>query len=202
MLKLSSISLPPNPDKPGKMIKSDKNYIFKSERLGFRDWIAADLEELAAINTDPQVMRFFPAVQSLQQTEKFIERMSIQFKEKGFCYFAADHLDTLDFIGFIGLSVQTFEAEFNPCIDVGWRLKQTAWNQGFATEGASRCLEYARTHLKLDKVNAMAPKVNIPSINVMKKLGMKEILTFNHPLLNNDPRLQECVLYEIKLIVP
>ncbi|MBB5624059.1 RimJ/RimL family protein N-acetyltransferase [Pedobacter cryoconitis] len=76
------------------------------------------------------------------------------------------------------------------------------WNQGFATEGAKRCLDYALTHLNLDKVNAMAPKINIPSINVMKKLGMEEVLTFNHPLLIDDARLRECVLYEIKLVMP
>lgn len=183
-------------------MNSDKHYIFKSERLGFREWITTDLEELAAINADPRVMRFFPAVQSFEQTEAFIKRMSLQFKQKGFCYFAVDRLDTPDFIGFIGLSVQTFEAAFNPCIDVGWRLKQAAWNQGFATEGAKRCLDYALTHLNLDKVNAMAPKINIPSINVMKKLGMEEVLTFNHPLLIDDARLRECVLYEIKLVMP
>ncbi|MBB5636395.1 RimJ/RimL family protein N-acetyltransferase [Pedobacter cryoconitis] len=177
-------------------IESDKHYIFKSERLGFRDWKDTDLGKLAEINADPEVMKFFPATQSREQTKIFIDRMSLQFKEKGFCYFAVDRLDTLEFTGFIGLSVQTFEADFNPCIDVGWRLKQSAWNKGFATEGAKKCLDYAFNHLKLKKINAMAPKANLPSINVMKKLGMKEVRTFDHPLLLNDARLRECILYE------
>lgn len=177
-------------------MESEKYYIFKSERLGFRDWITTDLEKLAEINADPEVMKFFPAVQSTVQTKAFIEKMSLQFKEKGFCYFAVDNLKTGDFIGFIGLSEQTFDADFNPCIDVGWRLKQAAWNNGFATEGAQRCLDYAFNALRLEKINAMAPKINLPSVNVMKKLGMKEVLTFNHPLLTDHARLRECVLYE------
>ncbi|KIO76645.1 GNAT family acetyltransferase [Pedobacter lusitanus] len=178
-------------------MEADKHYIFRSARLGFRDWIRADIEKMAEINADPEVMRFFPATQSAQQTQEFIERMSAQFKEKHFCYFAADHLETGDFIGFIGLSVQTFEADFNPCTDIGWRLKKSAWQKGFATEGAKRCLDYAFDELKLEKINAMAPQVNLPSVNVMKKLGMKEVLAFNHPLLADDERLRECVLYEL-----
>ena len=90
-------------------MESEKHYVFKSERLGFRAWMGTDLEKLAEINADPEVMKFFPAIQSTIQTKAFMERMSLQFKEKGFCYFAVDILKTYDFIG---LSVQTFEADF------------------------------------------------------------------------------------------
>ncbi|MBB6501335.1 GNAT family N-acetyltransferase [Pedobacter cryoconitis] len=175
---------------------TDKPYIFKSERLGFREWTDQDLEGLTGINTDPEVMHYFPSVQSKEQTLAFMTRMQLQFSAKGFCYFAVDKLSDQEFIGFVGLSEQTFEASFNPCIDVGWRLKKTAWNKGFATEGAERCLDYGFHQLGLKKINAMAPKVNLPSLNVMRKLGMREVLSFDHPLLLNDTRLRECVLYE------
>ncbi len=35
-------------------------YIFKSERLGFRKWRNEDLEEFAKLNSDEDVMEHFP----------------------------------------------------------------------------------------------------------------------------------------------
>ena len=175
-----------------------KQYIFQSERLGFRNWITNDIEKMAAINADVDVMHYFPSTQTLQQTAQFIERMQLSFNENGFCYFAVDKLETSELIGFIGLAEQKFEADFTPCIDIGWRLAKSAWNNGFATEGAKRCLEFAFNDLKLEKIVAMAPQINLPSINVMQKIGMKRVLTFyNHPYLQADERLKPCELYEI-----
>ncbi len=178
------------------MSTHDKTYIFTSARLGFRNWLATDLEEMVAINADKAVMEFFPRLATKEETANFIQRMQKQWTDKGFCYFAVDQLENNEFIGFIGLSEQTFEAHFTPCIDIGWRLRKTAWNQGFATEGAARCLEFAFYDLNLQKVVAVAPKINVRSEQVMKKIGMKKLGEFEHPLLGDCERLKDCVLYE------
>ncbi len=172
-------------------------YIFTTERLGFRNWKESDIEKMAEINANEVVMEFFPSTQTLEQTKAFIDRMQQLYERTGFCYFAVDTLVDNRFIGFIGLAEQNFEADFTPCIDIGWRLHPNAWNKGYATEGAKACLEYAFTTLKLDKVCAMAPVVNLKSIEVMKKNGMHYVANFIHPVLENDERLKECVLYEI-----
>ncbi|HEY1062098.1 MAG TPA: GNAT family N-acetyltransferase [Daejeonella sp.] len=177
----------------------DQKYLFKSERLGFRNWLESDIELMSAINADEKVMEFFPAIASKDQTIEFIEKMQKQFKEKGFCYFAVDKLENNEFIGFIGLSEKLFEAEFTPCIDIGWRLSSEEWNKGYAGEGAKRCLEYANEVLKLEKIVSIAPKINVKSEKVMKKIGMEKVLEFEHPLLINDERLRDCVLYQITL---
>ena len=177
-----------------------RTYIFKSERLGFRNWLKSDLEPMAKINADEKVMEFFPDVSSKEQTLNFIDRMQSQFVEKGFCYFAVDKLDTNEFIGFIGLSEQNYKAEFTPCIDIGWRLKHSEWNKGFATEGAKKCLEYAFNNLKIEKIYSIAPKVNSRSEQIMTNIGMKKLYEFEHTLLINNERLKICVLYEIRNI--
>ncbi len=170
-------------------------YLFHSARLGFRNWSDADIDPMAAISADEEVMKYFPAVATFEQTTAFISRMQEEFAEKGYCYFAVDELSTNTFIGFIGLSWKTFEADFTPCVDIGWRLSPSAWNKGFATEGAIRCLDYAFDTLRLDKVYSMAPKVNTPSEHVMQKAGMIKIGEFEHPLLQDQPELRQCVLY-------
>ncbi len=174
----------------------EKKYLFISERLGFRNWLTEDIEILSALNADSEVMEFFPSIQTREQSEKFIAQMQNEFGEKGFCYFAVDQLDTNELIGFIGIHEHTFESDFTPCIDIGWRLKRSVWYQGFATEGAKRVLEYAFNELKIEKIVSFTPIINTPSENVMKKLGLKRLRTFDFPLFKNDDRLRECVMYE------
>lgn len=173
-----------------------KKYLFTSERLGFRDWLAGDEGKMAAINADPEVMEFFHALQTRAQTVEFIQRMRQHLVEKGFCYFAVDRLEDGICIGFIGLLEQTFAADFTPCVDIGWRLCREAWNKGYATEGAARCLEYGFRDLGLKKIVAIAPAVNRRSEQVMIKAGMKRVKVFCHPKLAGNKRLEECVLYE------
>ena len=173
------------------------NYLFTSERLGFRNWNDSDIEKMSAINDDPEVMEFFPALVTRNQTSDFITRMKTMFEEKKYCYFAVDELASGNFCGFIGLCDQNFEASFTPCTDIGWRLDKKFWNKGYATEGAKRCLDYGFREINLTNVKATAPVINVKSIKVMDKIGMKQQLFFNHPRLKGNARLESCVLYEI-----
>ena len=174
-----------------------KNYLFKSNRLGFRNWLDTDLENLAAINADKEVMEFFPCTRTREETMAFIQRMQKQYEEKGYCYFAVDTLVDGNLIGFIGLSEQNYVADFTPCIDTGWRLAKSAWNKGYATEGAKRCLEFGFETLHLDKIYAIAPVVNTKSQRVMMKIGMHKVKTFDHPQLLDNAGLRKCHLYII-----
>lgn len=171
------------------------SYLFQSTRLGFRSWSDADIESMAAISADEEVMKYFPAPATYEQTVEFVKRMQDEFTERGYCYFAVDELSTNALIGFIGLSWKTFEAAFTPCVDIGWRLKPDVWNKGYATEGAIRCLDYAFDTLKLDRVYSMAPKMNTTSERVMQKAGMIKVGEFEHSMLKDHPKMMQCVLY-------
>lgn len=175
-----------------------EKYMFQSDRLGFRSWLTTDVTLMSELNSDPLVVEYFPKVLTPAETAAFVERMQGQFNEKGFCYFALDRLDTGEFIGFVGLSEQTFESDFTPCIDIGWRLSSKHWNNGFATEGALRCLHYAFDVLELEKVYSICPVVNIKSERIMQKIGMQKIGEFKHPKLAGNEKLEQCVLYMVE----
>ena len=116
--------------------------------------------------------------------------MKNQFVKNGFCYFAVDELKTENFIGFIGIAEQNFETDFIP-------LDKKYWNKGYASEGAKACLKFAFEKMKLESIRAVAPKINLKSVKVMEKIGMKYSKDFKHPTLKNDKRLETCVLYKI-----
>lgn len=172
-------------------------YLFKSARLGFRNWLKEDLSPMSVINEDPEVMNYFPATQGRSETERFIERMQKQFSQRGYNYFAVELLKTSTFIGFIGLSNQDFESPWTPFTDIGWRLDKTYWGQGLASEGAQKVLDFAFDELNLREVYATAPKINIPSIRIMDKIGMQKLGEFVHPNLLDNANLKDCVVYKV-----
>lgn len=172
-------------------------HLFTSNRLGFRNWIDSDLNTMVTINADKEVMKFFPSTQTKEDTLNFIKKMQLQYAKNGFCYFAVDVLKTNEFIGFIGMATQVYNAGFDsPFVDVGWRLKKSAWNKGYATEGAKKCLEYAFKTLKINVIYSIAPSKNKKSMHIMEKIGMKKHSTFLHPLIADDCELKMCVAYK------
>ena len=173
------------------------NYLFKSARLGFRNWKEEDLVEFAKLNADEAVMEHFPKTLSNNEVIEFIGRLKRHFKENSFTYFATEILETKEFIGMIGLARQKYKTKFTPAIDIGWRLKRTAWGKGYATEGAKRCIEYAFNDLAINKIIAVCTVKNGKSENVMKKIGMTKKGAFNHPELRNHPEYEKHFCYEI-----
>ena len=172
-------------------------YIFKSDRLGFRNWTNEDLEEFAKLNSDEEVMEHFPKTLSKKEVEKFIDRLKKHFEENGFTYYATEILETKEFIGMIGLAFQEYKTNFTPAVDIGWRLKRNAWGNGYATEGAKKCLEYAFNELGINRIISVCTIKNKKSENVMKKIGMTKKGEFNHPEMSNHPEYQKHYCYEI-----
>ena len=172
-------------------------YLFGSERLAFRTWIDSDLMAMHSISSDPEVMHYFPAVKTKEETKAFIQRMQIEFEQRKYCYFPTVLKATQEVIGFIGLAYQTYNAPFNPAVDIGWRLSKKHWGKGYATEGAKACLKYAFEKLELKEVISIATTANVPSTSVMKKIGMEHQYDFEHSLLLDYPKIKMCSLYSI-----
>jgi RimJ/RimL family protein N-acetyltransferase len=175
-------------------------YLFTSARLGFREWKISDLAAMEEIFADKEVMEFFPSTLSKDQTVEFITTRQGKFTKNGFCYYAAEIIETNELIGFIGLSKQEYDAGFEtPFVDIGWRLKKSSWFKGYATEGAKRSLEYGFKTLKLKTIYAITPSLNTKSTHVMDKIGMVKHTKFIHPSIADDCNLKECLAYKITL---
>ncbi|MBT8256267.1 MAG: GNAT family N-acetyltransferase [Bacteroidia bacterium] len=175
-----------------------KNYVLKTKRLGLRNWTDDDLIPFAEMCADPEVMRHFPKILTRQESDALVGRLQKHFNEYGFCYFAVDVLSSNEFVGFTGLAHQTWESEYTPCVDIGWRLKRSAWGKGYATEAAAACLDVAFQKFEIREVLAFATDTNHPSIHVMEKIGMQNMGTVQHPKIAGDPRFKHCVVYSYR----
>jgi len=173
------------------------DYIFTSERLGFRKWTAADAEPFFLINSDSLVMEFFPATLSRDQSDDYLKKINPFFSANNYGPYAVELIESKQFIGFIGFWHPSFESDFTPCIEIAWRLSPVHWRKGYASEGAKACLQYGFDKLGFDTVYSFTSILNKPSERVMQKIGMQKLKTFDHPSLEKDHHLCRHVLYSI-----
>jgi RimJ/RimL family protein N-acetyltransferase len=174
--------------------------VIETPRLILRTWKDSDIEPFAAMNQDPEVMKFFPAILSPEESDSLINRQRQRFKEHGFCCYAVELKSTGEFIGFVGLAIPLFEAPFMPAVEIGWRIAKAYWNQGYATEAAKYVLNHAFNDLNLSEVVSFTAVQNLTSRRVMEKIGMTHSPNddFDHPRLPEGHPLRQHVLYRIR----
>ncbi|MCH8266311.1 MAG: GNAT family N-acetyltransferase [Acidobacteria bacterium] len=171
-----------------------------TERLILRNWLLQDREPFARLNADARVMEFQPGVLSLEESDRFADYIEAHIRQRGFGLYAAELRHDHRFIGFIGLSVPTFQAAFTPCVEIGWRLTADVWGQGLATEGGREVVRYAFEVLGLETLVSFTASVNAKSRRVIEKVGMTRdpVEDFNHPRLSEGHPLCRHVLYRLQ----
>ena len=170
-----------------------------TKRLILRPWREADLAPFAAMNADPRVMAFMPAILTRGESDAMVARCHAHFDHHGFGLWAAEEPGVAPFIGFIGLACPRFEARFTPCVEVGWRLAVDHWGRGYATEGARTVLEFGFETAGLEEIVSFTTVGNARSRAVMARLGMARDPAddFDHPRIAAGHPLRRHVLYRI-----
>ena len=147
-------------------------YRLETERLRLREWLPEDREPLAAMNADRRVMEFFPHPLSRAESDAFFDRIVAEWAESGRGLYAVERRGDGRLIGLTGLHRAAFEASFTPCIEIGWRFVAEVWGQGYATEAAQACRQYAFETLGADEVCSIIRDTNTASQQVALRNGM------------------------------
>jgi RimJ/RimL family protein N-acetyltransferase len=168
-----------------------------TERLTMRRWRDSDREPFAALNGDQDVMRFFPSALDRATSDAFVDRVEAHFAEHGFGLWALEVATTGAFIGFTGLNPMPAGVPGEGGLEVGWRLAQSAWHQGFATEAARAALHVGFDGLGLEEIWSITSVLNTPSEAVMIRLGMQRHAEFEHPTIEVGHPIRPHVAYRI-----
>lgn len=175
--------------------------IMETQRLILRSWRPTDLNPFASMCADEDVMRYFPAVLSREETARLMERAQAKTAEDGFCVSPIVLKSNDEFLGFVGLSVPAYPKPlpFDPCVEIGWRLKKAAWGKGYASEAAGAWLRFGFETTGLEEIVSFTAKPNMPSQKVMRRIGMsrEEGDDFIHPMIEPDHPLAAHVLYRL-----
>ena len=170
-----------------------------TDRLVMRRWRDSDRTPFAALNADPDVMRYFPSALDPIASDALIVRIETGFERNGYGLWAIELRSTGSFIGFTGLSLVPFEAAFTPAVEIGWRLARAAWGYGYASEAATAALDSAFGPLGLHDVVSFTTATNERSRAVMRRLGMSHSSEddFDHLALPIGHPLRPHVLYRL-----
>jgi len=170
-------------------------------RLVLRNWEEKDRDLFHEINSDPEVMAFFPFQRTRAQSDEFFDRQRGIIAETGLGFFALADRETDAAMGFCGLSRTKLEPHLpDGTVEIAWRLAPRYWGHGYITEAAERLLDLGFSENGLPEIVSFAVPGNESSIAVMKRIGMTAAPTrnFEKPGIDDaHANLRPHVLYAI-----
>jgi RimJ/RimL family protein N-acetyltransferase len=172
--------------------------VAETERLILRTWDLADRAEYARHLNTPAVTRHLGGVQSEEDLAAAFERLDRCQRESGHSFWVVERKSDGALLGFCGLKVA--DVPGTPPhgeIEIGWRLREDAWGQGYAKEAAEAALEWAWANLGAERVVAFTIPSNQQSRRLMERLGMiwRPDLDFAHPAFATGHPLRQHVTY-------
>ena len=173
----------------------------KTDRLLLRQWREKDFDLFAQLNANNTVMKFFPNVLTREQSNEFAQNIQHRISENGWGFWAVEIPDVSEFIGFVGLNKPAYDLPFSLDAEIGWRLSNNYWGNGYATEAAQAALAIGFNQLEFSEIVSFTSALNRPSIKVMQRLNMQNTnYFFDHPKVPLNHTLRRHCLYKIKRV--
>ena len=157
-------------------------WIIETTRLRLREMEAADLDFIAAMLADADVMRHYPATYNRSEAQGWMDRQYKRYAEHGHGLWLAIERTTGQPVGQIGLLLQEVEGKLEP--EIGYLLHKPFWHQGLATEAGLGVRRYAFGLPNRSRVISLIRPANMPSQAVARRLGMtlqKEVTVWDRP---------------------
>lgn len=146
--------------------------IIETPRLLLREMTAADRPDLCMILQDKEVMYAYNGPFSDEEVNGWLERQTGRYREWGYGLWAVVLKQTGEMIGQCGVTRQLWNGE--EMLEVGYLFRHSHWHQGYATEAARACMEYAFNILGASEVCSIIRDNNIPSQRVALRNGMRK----------------------------
>lgn len=144
--------------------------VFQTPRLSAREMSPADLDFIAELLGDPEVMRFYPKAYTRVEAQGWIEGQMQRYVEHGHGLWLIQRRDTAEPVGQVGLLLQRLDGRDEA--EVGYLIHRAFWRQGYATEAARATRDHAFGSRKYERVISLIRPGNHPSQYVARKLGM------------------------------
>lgn len=151
-------------------------------RMRMRRFTAADVDDLAALHGDPLVMRYIGT--GRPEPRAVVERETLpallrdgRHPSGGPGTLAAVERSTGGFLGWFALGPAR-STGLGDGVELGYRLRRSAWGRGYATEGVLALVRAGFTEPGIERVVATTMSVNTRSRRVLEKAGLSLVRTF------------------------
>jgi RimJ/RimL family protein N-acetyltransferase len=155
----------------------------ETQRLILRRFTLADVDNLVDLDADPEVMHFvtggIPTTREEIEHEYLPDFLAYYEQYEGYGFWAVIEKQSGDFLGWFHLRPR--EDDTSDEAELGYRLRKSAWGQGYATEGSRALIRKAFTDLGTQRVTAETLVVHTASRRVMEKAGLSFVRAFHQP---------------------
>ncbi len=145
----------------------------ETPRLILRDWQEPDWEPFFSSTNTPEVMRWLGGVMDADKMAKQRDRIEYYAREFGHTFWPVIRKSDQAVLGFCGLKRANQVGGPQGDFEIGWRLRQDTWGQGYAREAAVATMRHAFTVLEAPHLLALTVQGNAPSWGLMQRLGME-----------------------------
>ncbi|MFU7527124.1 GNAT family N-acetyltransferase [Qipengyuania sp. ASV99] len=169
----------------------------ETARLVLRDWRDEDWPEFWRSTNTPAVMRWLGGVCDEPKRIAAQDRLLSYRRDHGHTFWAAIRKEDGHLLGFCGLKRSNQAGGPIGMMEIGWRLREDAWGQGYAKEGAQAALALGFDRFGADEIIALTVAGNTPSWGLMLRLGMKRREDLDFANDDFDPDSGSIIVYSI-----
>jgi RimJ/RimL family protein N-acetyltransferase len=168
-----------------------------TQRLFLRDWRAEDWPEFWRVTNTSAVMRWLGGVMDEAGCAAARARIESYRRDHGHTFWAVERRADGALLGFCGLKRCNQAGGPIGMMEVGWRLREDAWGQGYAKEAAAASLDIAFGRFDADEVIALTLAGNTASWGLMLRLGMERRADIDFDNADFDPAHPRVIVHSI-----
>lgn len=146
--------------------------ILTTPRLDLREMNLEDLDFLASLLADPEVMRYFPKPLSREESEAWIHRQLDRYEQDGCGYWLVIEKSSQQPVGQIGVLMTEIDGQKEPAL--GYIVDSAFWRRRVASEATAACIEWVFAQTDHPRVITLVRPENKASLAVAGKIGMVE----------------------------
>lgn len=143
---------------------------FSTSRLSLREMTDADLNDYADLISDEEVMKYYPRPLARSEAQGWIDAQKRRYSAHGFGLWTLSLIETGEFVGDCGLTVQRVDGVDE--VEIGYHVRAQFHRRGYATEAATACRDLARDQFSVRRLIAIIAPDNTPSQGVAQKIGL------------------------------
>ncbi len=144
----------------------------ETDRLVLRDWRESDFAPFFEHTNTPAVMEHIAPVMDDRGKARFRRRVLERAAEHGHTLWVMERKADGAVLGFCGLKRCDLEGGPIGDCEIGWRLREDCWGQGYAKEAALAARDLAFTQFDAPHIVALTVKANPRSWGLMQRIGM------------------------------
>ncbi|MDV7765839.1 GNAT family protein [Peribacillus sp. CSMR9] len=145
----------------------------ETDRLILREITHEDAGAIFSCFSNANVIRFYgqDKLESVEQASGFVDFFSKSLKEKRGIRWGIERKGEKGLIGTIGFNAWSPK---HKRAEIGYEIHPDHWKKGYMAEAVSKILLYGSETLGLTRIGAVVFIENVPSNNLLKKMGFQQ----------------------------